>query len=411
MLILILTIACPSVLIGLFLAPLLLQAIYSENHPKWRIALLVLIGSCFYANLLLSTEGTPTWFVSPYDYMSIVEINCVISGLTCSFIAGINRDLNLEVNQAAKRHALELEEQVTTIETARNELKTISGNLLVSKRHLDDQIAIEEQNQVRLNEAHEQLEQFSLAASHDLKEPIRTIRLYTQLVQKRLPEDLKGDRILQEHFQFITNSCKHMYAALEKLLVYQRASYSEDETVQLSVNELWQQQLLRAAINFRTIFKEEKTPRVNRIALIEQFIQTLGVSAPSLNSNSDHTSDAFLMGRNNAETLFYEIALNALMFRNWDKEIQIKMETSHPSLTRLQVSISDNGIGIEKAYLEQVFGMFKRIHPRETFPGTGLGLPIIRRIVTLAEGTIKLKSDKTKGTTLIIKVPRPTSAS
>jgi len=368
------------------------------------------MASSFYANMLLSTGGTPHWFVTQFDYQDIIQANCIIAGLTCALMLGINRDLNLEVNLAAKRHAQQLEKQVQTIENARNELKAISAQLTETKNHLNNQLILENQNQERLNQAHEQLEQFALAASHDLKEPIRTIRLYTQLVQKRLPEELKDDGILKEHFQFITGSCKHMYAALEKLLVYQRVSYNEDVSVELSVSKLWNQQLLRATKDLRAIALKHTPANQAKLTHLDNFMLSLTAQNELSNAENSNVQDLIKVPLKNAETMFYEIATNALLFRSWESEILVDLTTEIIQDNVLKVSISDNGIGIEEPYFEQVFGMFKRIHPREKYPGVGLGLPIVRRIVSHANGTVVLKHADRQGTKVVIELPRHISS-
>ena len=101
--------------------------------------------------------------------------------------------------------------------------------------------------------------------------------------------------------------------------------------------------------------------------------------------------------------LFQNLLSNALKYlrENTRPEISVRAEELEHSV---RILVRDNGIGIESQYLDQIFGLFKRLHRRSEYPGTGLGLAIVKRIVERHEGKILVESTYGEGTTFIVEL-------
>jgi light-regulated signal transduction histidine kinase (bacteriophytochrome) len=102
--------------------------------------------------------------------------------------------------------------------------------------------------------------------------------------------------------------------------------------------------------------------------------------------------------------LFQNVVGNALKYRSTDSPI-VKV-TCIESDDQVEIRISDNGIGIDAGYHEQIFGLFKRLHRREEYPGTGIGLAICLKIVERHNGTMRVESEFGEGTTFVVSLPK-----
>lgn len=218
-----------------------------------------------------------------------------------------------------------------------------------------------------LEASNQALERFAYIASHDLKEPIRNIGNFAGLLKRRLGEGLSPDNT--EFIDFIINNVKGMYQLIDSVMAVSLMGQNELDYQEIDSAELVEQ----AHDNLSTIFREKK-------AQLQQADLPIIYGDPIL-----------------VNQLFQNLMENGLKYNeNPTPCIEISYRPG-PKPHFWEFTISDNGIGIDPEYREQVFEMFKRLHTRDTYQGTGIGLAICRRIVELHRGQIWIDSDPEKG--------------
>jgi chemotaxis methyl-accepting protein methylase/signal transduction histidine kinase len=225
----------------------------------------------------------------------------------------------------------------------------------------------------RLARSNTDLEQFAYVVSHDLQEPLRMITGFLGMLGKRL-----GDRLddkSQEYVHFVTEGAQRMQAMIKDLLEFSRLGREDAKRTAVDLGDPLSQALgsLRGSI-------EQSQAKVTYDPL------------PTL------TGDPSQLVR-----LFQNLIGNALKFRR-KQPPEIHIEAS-PSQEGWRISVRDNGIGIDLKSAERVFQVFQRLHTREKYEGTGIGLAICKRIVEQHGGRIWLESEVGKGTTFYFTLP------
>lgn len=205
--------------------------------------------------------------------------------------------------------------------------------------------------------AQEELRLFAYAASHDLQEPLRSITSYAQLLQRQYA----GNKEAAEFIAYIVDGVSRMTALIRDLLTYSRLGNPQRKNVQLSSLVQWAMMNLNTSIretNARIVFGDLPVVAVDEMQMVQ---------------------------------VFQHLFSNSLKFRSTaPPEIEVTAEEGSDSHI---ISISDNGIGIEPRFREQIFGVFKRLHGREV-PGSGIGLALCRKIVEGHGGKIWVESAK-----------------
>jgi len=219
-----------------------------------------------------------------------------------------------------------------------------------------------------LSYANQELEQFTSIVSHDLQEPIRTIKSFLQLIQIKLDQQQYDN--LGTYIQKSINASNRMRELIQNLLHYSQLSKGEIVEELVDVNEL-----------------------------INQALQNLKSSVEASNAEIqvDNQVDVVRGDRVQLVQLIQNLVSNALKFTTANKpviKIRCALEDGH-----LKCSIADNGIGIEKEDLNKVFEIFRRLHTKKDYPGTGIGLAICKKIVDRHAGRIWPESKPGKGTT------------
>jgi signal transduction histidine kinase len=218
-----------------------------------------------------------------------------------------------------------------------------------------------------------ELQQFAYVASHDLKEPLRMVTTYVQLLDRRYGERLDGEA--KEYIGYAVEGSKRMYMLVEDLLTYSRVETSTLPFGPVSMDDVMATTLrdLGAALeSSRAVVNVEPLPEVH--ADRQQMVQ-----------------------------LMENLVGNAIKFRR--EEAPVVHVSATAAGDEIVFSVRDNGIGIAKEYGEKVFQMFQRLHPRETFPGTGIGLAICKKVVERHGGRIWFESEPGVGTTFYFTLP------
>jgi signal transduction histidine kinase len=229
--------------------------------------------------------------------------------------------------------------------------------------------------QEALMQANAALEEFAHSASHDLREPLRSIGVYSDLLARDYVGLLDARGI--EFLNFIRSGAHRMDALLDDLLSYAHASSIPEapfEPVNAMTPLQWALDNLARAI-------QESNAQI-----------TIG-DMPVVKMRESHLSQ-----------VFQNLIGNAIKYRKANEQAEIQL-SARKVATEWIFSITDNGIGVPPAYKETIFGIFKRLHPNSQYTGTGMGLAICKRIVERYRGRIWVESEPGRGANFFFSIP------
>lgn len=218
-----------------------------------------------------------------------------------------------------------------------------------------------------LARSNKELQQFAYVASHDLQEPLRMVTSYVQLLEERYKDKLDQDA--KEFISFAVDGTRRMRNLIQSLLDYSRVNNTRPFE-QINVNVLLDDIL---------IGMNEQIEGSNAVIKIDKLPLIYG--------------DPIQITQ-----LFKQLILNALKFKALDKNPEIIISGKTVEGEKL-FSIQDNGIGLSNEYSEKIFVIFQRLHTKEQYPGTGIGLAICRKIVEQHGGKIWVDSTIGNGAT------------
>ena len=221
-----------------------------------------------------------------------------------------------------------------------------------------------------------ELEQFAYIASHDLQEPLRMITSFLTQVDKRYSPVLgeKG----KQYIHFAVDGAKRMRQIILDLLEYSRIGRAGRNPEQVNLNELIEE--------IKFLFKrqiEEKQARISSDRL------------PVLVSH-----------RSPLRQLFQNLIGNALKYSDANRPAEVNVSVKETD-GQFEFCISDNGIGIDREYFEKIFIIFQRLHNKDEYSGTGMGLSISKKIVESLGGKIWVASEEGKGSSFFFTVAKP----
>lgn len=238
-----------------------------------------------------------------------------------------------------------------------------------------------------LERSNTELEQFASIASHDLQEPLRKIRTF-------------GDRILvgartqlaekhQDYLDRLLDAAERMQVLINDLLTYSRVTTKANPLVPVNLNVVAQEVL------------------TDLESTIEEAMAQVEVGQlPTISADPTQMRQ-----------LLQNLISNSLKFRKDGKPPIVKIRSRHLNgatsdvgsvlngCDAIELAVEDNGIGIDEMYLERVFGIFERLHSRNEFPGTGIGLAVCQKIVDRHQGMLTVKSTVGQGSTFIATLP------
>ena len=249
--------------------------------------------------------------------------------------------------------------------------KPINPEILKSKVKVYLDLYVQREAILKLNaslqQTNEELERFAYICSHDMQEPARMMNSYAGMLEEKYGAvlDEKGRRYLR----FIADNALHMQKMILDTLGFAQIGREE-----LSVESVDCNHILEAVLAKFEAIIEQKQARITH-----EFLPTLQTS-PTL-----------------MHILFQNLIGNALKFQDGSiaPEINIRAEARDGLL---QFCIQDNGIGIPPEYKEKVFAIFQRVHRREVYPGTGIGLSTCKKFIELCNGKIWFESNPGQGT-------------
>jgi PAS domain S-box-containing protein len=241
-----------------------------------------------------------------------------------------------------------------------------------------------------LRRSNESLEDFSYAASHDLKEPIRKIQVFTTLLTEKLQDHPKEDekRLLDR----ISNAADRMRLLVDDLLEYSHVSFNPRQSEEIDLNE--KVALILVDLDMQV---KEKNASVNvqRLPTIHGFKRQIQQLFQNLISNSLKYS------KPGVDPI---IQISSKEVKG--SEADIKVGVADQEKLFYQIELKDNGIGFEPESAEKIFGMFQRLHGNNEFSGTGIGLAIAKKVVENHHGYIIAEGEDGRGATFRVLLPK-----
>jgi signal transduction histidine kinase len=255
-------------------------------------------------------------------------------------------------------------------------------NILASRCASEiERMDVETQLKLKTNElekSNQVMQDFVSIASHDLQEPVRKIAVFGS----RLAE--KGDNLKPEAKEYVSRMQKtalRMQNLIEDLLLFSRASTDKEPFKNIDLNII-----LKEVISDLELLIQK-----NNGSLIFSPLPTIRGNATQLRQ------------------LFQNLLSNAIKFHNVDKPPKIEITSRLNEQDNWEICIKDQGIGLDEKYKDRIFRPFERLHGRDEFEGTGMGLAICQKITTNLGGTISVKSQPEKGSCFTIIFPRQNS--
>jgi signal transduction histidine kinase len=355
-----------------------------------------LIAAFFALKLVRVTGNSPAWLLisaglgvmavrrvimvwhdfsgGPFNVHDIWEamIAVVISELMLAGVLAI-RPLFFTIKQAAD--ILQQDKEVLEIKVAERteELRDANARLSVEldeRRRTELKLA---QYAADLSRSNGELEQFAYVASHDLQEPLRMVASFSQLLARRYQGKLDQDA--DEFIAFAVDGATRMQQLINDLLAYSRVGTKGKLPAPTDLNEV----LSNAEANLHEAIKESKA-------------EVTHGSLPIV--DGDHVQ---------LTQLLQNLLANAIKFRSQEPlRIQVSAQAQDGDWL---VSVQDNGIGIAKEHQERIFAIFQRLHARDEYTGTGIGLAICKKIVERHGGRIWVESVPGQGATFNFSIP------
>lgn len=235
---------------------------------------------------------------------------------------------------------------------------------------IDEQKGVE----AELRRVNRDLEQFAYSASHDLQEPLRVVKIYSDLLSQRHADKLDGQAL--EFLGFLRGGASRMEALIRDLLAYTQVTKLETPTENADANQALEDSLANL-----------------KLAIAASGARVTSDPLPSCRIHATHLRQ-----------LFQNLVGNAIKYRDSSRPPEIRISAARQT-GQWVFAVEDNGIGIEPDYKEHIFGLFKRLHSGDEHPGTGIGLAICQRIVERYHGRIWVESEPGHGSTFRFTIP------
>ncbi len=272
--------------------------------------------------------------------------------------------------QKKTTYVYNLNREVAERKRAEHLLKVTNQKLVASNNSLTE-------TRNKMERAIQELKDFVYIASHDLREPLRKVSSFGSLLKDSLESKLSEED--QENMNFMIDGAERMNKMIEGLLMYSRVGTKDVPLEEVDLNEVIEQ--LR---------------QVELSALLEESSATIEVPnhLPKVWANSVQISQ-----------LLQNLIANGVKYRSQSVNPRIVITAGSTPEGQIRINVKDNGIGIEEKYRSDVFKMFRRLHSRREYDGTGIGLSICKRIVEKHGGQIGVESEPGKGSTFWFTLP------
>ncbi|QKW26048.1 CHASE3 domain-containing protein [Streptomyces seoulensis] len=236
-----------------------------------------------------------------------------------------------------------------------------------SRRLLDEQAA-------DLKRSNAELEQFAYVASHDLQEPLRKVSSFTQLLQRRYGGQL--DDRADQYIAFAVDGANRMQVLINDLLAFSRVGRVHNDHQRVALEEVFAR-----SVDNLSVAIEESGAEITHDPLPEVVGDTTQLSM-----------------------LWQNLLSNAVKFRSPERPPRIRVSAVREG-DNWRFAVADNGIGIAPEFQEKVFILFQRLHTKDAYPGTGIGLAMCKKVVEFHGGTIGIDPGHAPGTRIVFTLP------
>lgn len=258
-----------------------------------------------------------------------------------------------------------------------DELGDLNRALSSASYEIGRRMEIEKDLNRKLTEANDELQHFSTITSHDLKEPLRHVRINSELLQMDFGRQLPPQAL--EHLFEIMQGCDRMIAMVNGL--QSLFNVGSGETKFEDVN-------LKDAVNGALA---NLTPTIN-----EKKVEVIQAALPHVVGNLSLLTE-----------LFQNLIINAIKYNRANHpKIEIYVDATLGDSQFCTIAVRDNGIGIPQPFQEKIFRLYTRLHTTDNFPGSGIGLALCKKIVRHHGGAIWVTSTEGEGSTFFIRLPR-----
>ncbi|GJL53804.1 MAG: hypothetical protein NPIRA02_09360 [Nitrospirales bacterium] len=338
----------------------------------------------------LANSLTHKWHWAGYAKLRLGELEHLVDQRMAELHAA-NAQLEHDV---LRRQVIEtqLAKSIRDLEQRNNDLREARDQALIEVHERERaELALRCKTEELVRSNHE-LDQFASVAAHDLQEPLHTIQVFSDLLRVKCGEALHETG--HEFLGRILKASDRMQHLIQDLLVYSRLEHQERQVDSVALGEVVNEILHDFAVR---IEESQARIEVEELPVIE-------------------------FDRTQLRQLLQNVIGNALKFHKPNEAPVVRISASLMNERRqhdgrrsdvlCQLRIEDDGIGIDSQYTDRIFGMFKRLHRRDEFEGTGVGLAVCKKIVDRCGGTITVQSRLGQGSTFLITLPagRPTEA-
>lgn len=260
---------------------------------------------------------------------------------------------------------------IDKLDAINEQLRDNEERLLVMNQQLESEVAERKKTQEALENLNRELTDFVYVASHDLREPLRKISSFGQLLQKSLQGKLSGDD--QENLDFMIDGSDRMTMMINGLLTYSRVNTKDIQFETVDLNKVI-----------------EQLKGFELSILLEETGCVIEVPQPLPKVYADPVQIVQLL---------QNLIANGIKYRDEGVTPKIIIKAKEVPDNKVRIEVQDNGIGIAPEYRDEIFKMFKRLHSRKEYDGCGIGLSVCKKIVNKHAGRIGVESEPGKGST------------
>lgn len=308
-----------------------------------------------------------------YRRIILGPIECLINGISKFGNGELDTKIKLNTDDEFSNLAESFNKMAEHIQKTTTSIDTLNKQIEERKKTEEEMIRLNQ----NLEDKNEELKNFVYIASHDLREPLRKVTSFGTILEKSLTNKLAGDD--RENLHIMIDGANRMNKMIEGLLVYSRVSNRILPTENVDLNKIIEQlQQFELAV----VLQEK------------QVIINIPEPLPFIKADPDQVRE-----------LMQNLIANGIKYQEPGRRPCITITSKPAEDGLLKIEVADNGIGINPEYLGVIFVMFKRLHSRSQYEGTGIGLAVCKKIVERHGGQIGVESLEGRGSTFWFTAP------